>query len=106
MSSHCEARRGIDTLRHDPAFGGSFSIKRLLPALVPSLFLQAAKDRKGVVAAAELWGVMLGSLPAPEREYACDALFEYCQRNTNQWWRCCPKYVASSIMNSPLPTNR
>jgi len=67
---------------YDPAFGGSFSIKRVLPALVPSLSYDGLTIAKGDVAAAELWRVMFGGISETEREYTCDALLEYCRRDT------------------------
>jgi len=69
---------------YDPAFGGSFSIKKVLPALVPHLSYQGLAIGKGDVAAAELYRVMFAGdeLPDAEREYVIDALLEYCRRDT------------------------
>jgi hypothetical protein len=68
---------------YDPAFGGSFSIKRVLPALVPSLSYDGLTIGKGDVAAAELWRVMFTEMPDVEREYVSDALLEYCRLDTH-----------------------
>jgi hypothetical protein len=68
---------------YDPAFGGSFSIKRVLPALVPSLSYDGLTIGKGDVAAAELWRVMFSEMPDVEREYVSDALLEYCRLDTH-----------------------
>jgi hypothetical protein len=67
---------------YDPAFGGSFSIKKVLPALVPHLSYDGLTIAKGDVAAAELWRVMFSPMPDTEREYVSDALLEYCRRDT------------------------
>lgn len=68
---------------YDPAFGGSFSIKKVLPALVPSLSYDGLTIGKGDVAAAELWRVMFTPMPDAEREYVSDALLEYCRLDTH-----------------------
>jgi hypothetical protein len=69
---------------YDPAFGGSFSIKKVLPALVPHLSYQGLTIGKGDVAAAELYRVMFAGagMPDAEREYVIDALLEYCRLDT------------------------
>jgi hypothetical protein len=69
---------------YDPAFGGSFSIKKVLPALVPGLSYEGLRISKGDVAAQELWRVMFAGaeMPDSEREYVSDALLEYCRRDT------------------------
>lgn len=67
---------------YDPAFGGSFSIKRVLPALVPSMSYAGLSIAKGDVAASELWRVMFGAVDEVEREYVTAALLEYCKRDT------------------------
>lgn len=69
---------------YDPAFGGSFSIKKVLPALVPHLSYQGLTIGKGDVAAAELYRVMFAGeeMPDAERDYIIDALLEYCRLDT------------------------
>jgi hypothetical protein len=67
---------------YDPAFGGSFSIKKVLPALVPHLSYDGLTIGRGDVAAAELWRVMFAEMPDSEREYVSDALLEYCRLDT------------------------
>jgi hypothetical protein len=67
-----------------PDFYGSFSIKKVLPALVPHLSYQGLTIGKGDVAAAELYRVMFAGagMPDAEREYVIDALLEYCRLDT------------------------
>jgi hypothetical protein len=67
---------------YDPAFGGSFSIKRVLPALVPSLSYAGLTIGKGDVAAAELWRVMFSDMPEAERRHVSEALLEDCRLDT------------------------
>ena len=69
---------------YDPAFGGSFSIKKVLPALVPHLSYQGLTIARGDVAAAELYRVMFAGeeMPDAERDYVTDALLEYCRLDT------------------------
>ena len=67
---------------YDPAFGGSFSIKKVLPALVPSMSYAGLTIARGDVAAAELYRVMFSEMPDAERAYVSDALLEYCRRDT------------------------
>jgi hypothetical protein len=70
---------------YDPAFGGSFSIKRVLPALVPGLSYEGLTIGKGDVAAAELWRVMFAgeTMTESERDYVSQALLEYCRLDTH-----------------------
>jgi hypothetical protein len=68
---------------YDPAFGGSFSLKRVLPALVPHMSYQGLAIAKGDVAAAELWRIMFTPMPESERQYVSEALLEYCRRDTH-----------------------
>jgi hypothetical protein len=69
---------------YDPAFGGSFSIKRVLPALVPHMSYEGLVIAKGDVASSELWRMMFAGpeMPDREREYVTAALLEYCRRDT------------------------
>jgi hypothetical protein len=68
---------------YDPAFFGSFSIKRVLPALVPELSYAGLRIAKGDVASAELWRMMFDpTMPESEREYVSEGLLEYCKRDT------------------------
>jgi uncharacterized protein DUF2779 len=67
---------------YDPAFGGSFSIKKVLPALVPHMSYAGLTISKGDVAASELYRVMFADMADSEREYLSDALLEYCRTDT------------------------
>jgi hypothetical protein len=67
---------------YDPAFGGSFSIKRVLPALVPHLSYDGLTIGRGDVASAELWRMMFGTMGESERAYVAEALLQYCRLDT------------------------
>ena len=67
---------------YDPAFGGSFSLKKVVPALMPSMSYQGLTIAKGDVAASELYRIMFAEMTDSEREYVSDALLEYCRRDT------------------------
>src|SRR5881275_285749 len=83
-------RRLVDLLpvirRHvyHPDFGGGFSIKKTLPALVPGLSYADLQVQDGEVATVELQRLMLrgAELPADERAALRDALRRYCERDT------------------------
>jgi predicted RecB family nuclease len=83
-------RRLVDLLpvirRHvyHPDFGGGFSIKKTLPALVPGLSYADLQVQDGEVATVELQRLMLrgAELPAGERAALRDALLRYCERDT------------------------
>lgn len=69
---------------YHPDFGGGFSIKRTLPALVPGLSYSDLKVQDGELATVELQRLMLqgAELPAAERTELRQALLAYCQRDT------------------------
>jgi predicted RecB family nuclease len=67
---------------YHPDFGGGFSIKKTLPALVPGLSYADLKVRDGEVATVELQRLMLAGLAAGERAELREALLRYCERDT------------------------
>jgi predicted RecB family nuclease len=69
---------------YHPDFGGGFSIKKTLPALVPGLSYSDLRVQEGEVATVELQRLMLqgAALPAAERAAVRDALLRYCERDT------------------------
>jgi len=67
---------------YHPDFGGGFSIKKTLPALVPGLSYADLKVRDGEVATVELQRLMLSGLAAGERAELREALLRYCERDT------------------------
>ncbi|HEV2751329.1 MAG TPA: DUF2779 domain-containing protein [Gemmatimonadales bacterium] len=69
---------------YHPDFGGRFSIKKTLPALVPGLSYADLKVQDGEKATVELQRLMLAGSELPERERAelREALLRYCERDT------------------------
>src|SRR6266849_2639013 len=84
------AKRLVDLLPavrnnvYHPDFGGGFSIKKTLPALVPSLSYADLTVQDGEVATVELQRLMFGrdGMPAGERAALREALLRYCERDT------------------------
>ena len=69
---------------YHPDFGGGFSIKKTLPALVPGLSYADLKIQDGEVATVELQRLMLEGdrTPPAERVALREALLRYCERDT------------------------
>jgi predicted RecB family nuclease len=69
---------------YHPDFGGRFSIKKTLPALVPSLSYADLKVQDGEVATVELQRLMFerDKMAAGERAALREALLRYCERDT------------------------
>jgi hypothetical protein len=84
------AERLVDLLpivrRHvyHPAFGGSFSLKRVLPALVPGLGYDDLAIADGALASVMLERLLWGgeTLGPAERTRLRQDLLEYCERDT------------------------
>jgi hypothetical protein len=69
---------------YHPDFGGRFSIKKTLPALVPSLSYADLKVQDGEVATVELQRLMFerDKMAVGERAALREALLRYCERDT------------------------
>ncbi|MHB1844793.1 MAG: DUF2779 domain-containing protein [Deltaproteobacteria bacterium] len=69
---------------YHPAFGGSFSLKRVLPALVPALGYDDLEIQDGETAAATLEALLLdeAAFSAKERASLRKRLLAYCERDT------------------------
>jgi len=69
---------------YHPDFGGGFSIKKTLPALVPGLSYSDLAVQDGEVATVELQRLMLQGteMPPGERTALREALLAYCERDT------------------------
>ncbi|HVH68243.1 MAG TPA: DUF2779 domain-containing protein [Gemmatimonadales bacterium] len=69
---------------YHPDFGGGFSIKKTLPALVPGLSYADLTVQDGEAATVELQRLMLdgAQMPAGERTALRRALLAYCERDT------------------------
>src|SRR5881394_3339543 len=69
---------------YHPDFGGGFSLKKTLPALVPGLSYSDLQVQDGEIATVELQRLMLrgAELSAGERAALREALLRYCERDT------------------------
>lgn len=69
---------------YHPAFGGSFGLKRVIPALVPDLSYDGLAIADGGTASLVLARRVLGDEPIPAAERAAqqEALLAYCERDT------------------------
>ncbi len=82
----CE--RVIDLLQiirgsyYHPGFHGSFSIKSVLPALVPDLSYADLEVPEGMAAAAAYARLITGNAPEPEKAATREALLAYCEMDT------------------------
>jgi hypothetical protein len=67
---------------YHPAFGGSYSIKAVLPAVVPSLDYSDLAIQEGGSAAQQYYRMVFKETDWVERESIRQALLEYCKRDT------------------------
>jgi predicted RecB family nuclease len=67
---------------YHPAFNGSYSIKRVLPALAPDLDYGDLEIRDGATAAARQFRLMDPGTPSGEQDSIRQALLLYCERDT------------------------
>ena len=82
-----DPHRVVKDYVYDPAFHGSFSIKNVLPALVPELSYGALEISEGATASVELSRFLFQSdtISQEETEKLRHALLEYCKLDT---WAC------------------
>ena len=67
---------------YHPQFHGSFSIKSVLPALVPEMGYGDLEIQHGLIAAIDFGRMVAADTPADEKIKTRDALLAYCQRDT------------------------
>lgn len=67
---------------YDPAFGGSFSIKSVLPALVPDLSYEHLEIRNGDVAVTRFARIARGQISRDESSIVLQQLLDYCRLDT------------------------
>ena len=67
---------------YHPEFGGSYSLKEVLPALVPSLRYDDLNIREGGQAASEYYKMVFVETDWIERAKIQEALLAYCKRDT------------------------
>ena len=67
---------------YHPRFHGSFSIKSVLPALVPEMGYGDLEIQQGLIAAIDFGRMIAVGTPTDEKAKTRDALLAYCQRDT------------------------
>ena len=67
---------------YHPKFHGSFSIKSVLPALVPEMGYEDLEIQHGLIAAINFGRMVAADTPMDERDRTREALLTYCQRDT------------------------
>jgi hypothetical protein len=67
---------------YHPAFAGSYSIKKVLPALVPGMTYEGMEVADGTDAGLAWESLVRGSLDQSEREKTRKALLDYCGQDT------------------------
>jgi len=67
---------------YHPAFEGSYSIKRVLPAVVPHLAYDDLEIQEGVLASLRFHRIAFGNTDSAERARIRKALLRYCERDT------------------------
>ena len=72
----------LQTHYYHPDFQGSFSIKSVLPALVPSLDYGDLEIKDGATASAMYYRMMFAVTDWVERQRVASALYSYCARDT------------------------
>ena len=94
--------RAIDLLRlirgsyYHPDFHGSFSIKSVLPALVPDLAYDDLEIPEGLAATAAYARLIAGDVPQPEKAKIRKSLLAYCKRDTEAMVRIYETLLAES----------
>ena len=81
---------------YHPDFHGSFSIKSVLPALVPDLAYDDLEIPEGLVAAAAFARLIAGDTPESDKTEIREALLAYCKRDTEAMARVFEALLAES----------
>ena len=82
---------------YHPDFHGSYSIKSVLPALVPDLAYDDLEIPEGLAAAAAYARLIAGDIPESEKAEIREALLAYCQRDTEAMVRVYEALLAESV---------
>ena len=73
---------------YHPGFEGSYSIKAVLPALVPALAYDDLEIQEGTMASVQFARMAFGDLDLAEQTRIRTALLNYCDGTPWPWWRC------------------
>ena len=80
----------LKLIRHNyyhPSFKGSYSLKSVLPALVPTLGYADLDIPEGLAATASYTRMIAGDTPESENAEIKEALLAYCERDTEEMVR-------------------
>ena len=81
---------------YHPEFHGSFSIKSVLPALVPDLAYDDLEIPEGLAASAAYGRLITGDIPQSDKAKVREALLAYCERDTEAMVRVYEALLAES----------
>ena len=84
---------------YHPEFHGSFSIKSVLPAIVPNMGYSDLAIQHGLIAAIDFGKLISPATPAPVKDKTKQALLEYCQRDTEAMVRIFENLTTNSLPN-------
>ena len=84
---------------YHPQFHGSFSIKSVLPAIVPNMGYSDLNIQHGLIAAIDFGKLISPDTPAAIKNDTKQALLEYCQRDTEAMVRILANLAADSLPN-------
>ena len=87
---------------YHPEFHGSYSIKSVLPALVPSLSYSDLEIQEGSIAAIAYAQMIARDTPIPDKANLKKDLLAYCQRDTEAMVRIFEVLLVESIGNDSL----
>jgi predicted RecB family nuclease len=74
--------RVIPSHYYHPQFNGSYSLKKVLPAVIPSLNYHDLEIQDGDQASEQYYRMIFEEIDATEKERIRQALLKYCQRDT------------------------
>ena len=84
---------------YHPQFHGSFSIKSVLPAIVPNMGYSDLNIQHGLIAAIDFGKLISPDTPAAIKNDTKQSLLEYCQRDTEAMVRILENLAADSLPN-------
>ena len=84
---------------YHPQFHGSFSIKSVLPAIVPNMGYSDLDIQHGLIAAIDFGKLISPDTPDTVKNDTKHALLEYCQRDTEAMVRIFENLVSDSLPN-------
>ena len=85
---------------YHPEFNGSYSLKSVLPALVPNLGYSDLEISEGLAASTSYTRMVASNTPESEKAEIREALLAYCQRDTDAMVRVYDALLAEAAGNS------